>query len=78
MYAKPKRIVDKKAIQQARRSFCQVCGRWGDVHVHHIKSKGSGGGDIPENLISLCYKCHTKAHIGKLSKEFLKERVTNG
>lgn len=77
MIPKPHRIVDKKAIEEARKPYCQVCGRWGVVHVHHIKTRGSGGGDVPENLISLCYECHTKAHAGKLSKEFLKERIMN-
>jgi 5-methylcytosine-specific restriction endonuclease McrA len=75
---KPKRVVNKQAIEEARKPSCQVCGRYGAVEVHHIKSRGSGGGDTPDNLISLCYKCHTKAHTGKLSKDFLRERVNNG
>ena len=42
---------------------CQVCGdRQGDphgfLHVHHILSRAAGGGDSPENLITLCDLCH--------------------
>lgn len=38
--------------------------------MHHIKTRGSRGDDIRENLISLgewC-GCHTKAHSAEISK----------
>ena len=75
MIEKPRRVRDKKAIAQARKEWCEVCGKPGIVHVHHIKSKGSGGDDLPENLISLCPSCHDKAHRARISKEALKEIV---
>ena len=72
---KPRRIKDKKAVEQARKEWCELCGKPGNVHVHHIKTKGSGGGDLPENLISLCLYCHDKAHRAIISKAYLKEIV---
>ena len=69
------RVKDKKAIAQARKEWCEVCGKPGIVHVHHIKSKGSGGNDVRENLISLCVTCHDKAHRALISKEYLREIV---
>ena len=72
MTPKPKRIRDPKAIEQARKEYCQYCGLGGQVHVHHIKSRGAGGDDIPENLISLCPSCHDKAHRAKIKKEELR------
>ena len=73
MIPKPKRIKDKKAIEQARKPYCEYCGKWGPVHVHHIRAIGFAqkGGDVPENLISLCVSCHDKTHWAKISKEDL-------
>ena len=49
---------------------CEVCG-CPAVDVHHIKSRGRGGDDIPDNLISLCRDCHTKAHKNMKSTKWL-------
>lgn len=75
MYPKPKRIRNRKALEAARRDRCEVCGnRWG-LQIHHIKSRGSGGHDEPQNLICLCVACHNQAHNGKLKRETLQEIV---
>ena len=73
MMPKVKRIKDPKAIRAAQRIHCQLCGRTGIIHVHHIKTRGSGGHDIPDNLISLCVYCHAKVHTGEIGKEQLRE-----
>ncbi|MDR1000832.1 MAG: HNH endonuclease, partial [Clostridiales bacterium] len=53
---------------------CRVCGsKHGDTqngvkvkfHVHHLESRKTGG-NAPNNLITLCRRCHTKYHEGKL------------
>jgi len=64
---------DPKAIESARKNFCQVCGRYQEsgLHVHHVKSKGSGGDDSPDNLVTLCYECHTKVHAGEITLDGL-------
>jgi len=54
MLPKPHRITSKAAIGKARKDYCELCDRRGFVHVHHIKSKGSGGNDEADNLVSLC------------------------
>lgn len=36
------------------------------LEVHHIKFRSQGGTDNPNNLITLCEKCHKKVHAGKL------------
>ena len=65
---KRKRIVNPTAIKAARKKFCQNCGAYNEEgwHVHHIKTKGSGGDDVAENLVTLCPACHTKVHSGEL------------
>ena len=73
---KVKRIVDAKAIERVRvyaHGICEYCGCACIVHVHHIKSKGSGGHDIEENLIALCTFCHDKAHKVRITKIVLLE-----
>lgn len=40
---------------------CIVCGSF-KVDRCHIKSKGSGGGIDPNNLILLCRKHHAESH----------------
>ena len=29
---------------------------------HHIRTRGAGGDDRPENLLALCTDCHTEIH----------------
>ena len=54
-----------------KKEYCEYCG---DVslgrHTHHIKSRGSRGQNIelPENKITLCAECHTKAHAGRIGR----------
>ena len=58
---------------------CQDCGEFkamknehcvyipidNGLEVHHIKPVSEGGGDEPENLITLCHDCHMKRHHGE-------------
>lgn len=56
---------------------CQKCGEFhafkndfgifipiddGNLNVNHIKPVSDGGGDEPENLTTLCVKCHREIH----------------
>lgn len=58
---------------------CQHCGTFhafineygvacpiddGQLNVHHIKFVCDGGGDEPDNLMTLCVKCHRELHKG--------------
>ncbi|GAH99739.1 unnamed protein product, partial [marine sediment metagenome] len=56
---------------------CQSCkGSSKDpvLEVHHLESRQTGG-DIPDNLITLCNTCHQNYHKGKL---YLKLKETKG
>ena len=55
--------------------LCHDCLERGDVTpgtaVHHIKHKEDGGTDAPENLMTLCHRCHNARHErfgGKINK----------
>lgn len=71
MFPKPHRIKRKAEIQEQ----CQVCGRQDETLCnHHIRSKGSGGGDEPDNLITVCASCHGKIHNCEISKKEVVEK----
>ena len=46
------------------------------LKVHHIRYRSEGGSDRPENLITLCSKCHTPANHKK--GKFLYDWCVNG
>ncbi|WP_071605693.1 HNH endonuclease [Sporomusa ovata] len=69
---KTPRIHDKNCIDKIRAiGHCEVCGSSYLLQVHHIKSRGSNGGDTEDNTVCLCWICHRKAHSGEISKETL-------
>ena len=46
---------------------CQNCKAKNTVfEVHHLVFRSKGGSDEPENLVTLCRKCHRDYHAGKI------------
>lgn len=48
------------------------------LHLHHIKFRSQGGLDEASNLITLCARCHRRAHgtIGRqIRPEFIREML---
>lgn len=63
MFTKPKRVVDKTLLATYRNKPCIINkGCFGEVAGHHLRTVGSGGGDVADNLIPLCQKHHTEIH----------------
>jgi len=59
---------------------CRQCGSFSGVEVHHIKRRLEGGSDTPENLITLCYRCHDSKHPGAREyyiKKYKREKRQN-
>ena len=48
-------------LREFKSQSCQVCGKR-PTDPCHIKSVGSGGADVSDNLISLCRNHHTEQH----------------
>lgn len=59
---KHKRKVDLNLLAEVRSLPCAACGTVGNNHAHHLKTRGSGGDDVAENLISLCATHHNEVH----------------
>jgi hypothetical protein len=57
-----KELVDKVMVKCGRR--CCICRRFRPtkLQVHHIVERNQGGNNDEENLIVLCFTCHTDVH----------------
>ena len=40
---------------------CKICGKKA-VNLHHVIYRSHNGNDEPENLIPLCFNCHSGHH----------------
>lgn len=41
---------------------CAMCSDTRGLQIHHAVKRSLGGSDFPENLVTLCWKCHAVAH----------------
>ena len=41
---------------------CQACGARANLQVHHIEFRSRTGEDTEDNLITLCFACHSARH----------------
>lgn len=65
------RHVDEELLSWYRQAVCDFCETLGvrsEPH-HAVMSKGAGGPDIHENLISVCRTCHARIHSGAIPKK---------
>lgn len=56
------RIENRKLLDSYHNSACVACGETQGTHAHHVRTKGAGGDDVPENLIALCFFHHRMIH----------------
>jgi len=58
--------------------YCVICGHVA-TNLHHIKYRSQTGGDSPENLAPMCYKCHSGHHENNkpTTKEIINARNNN-
>ena len=61
----------RKQVWEEQHGCCQNCGIYvqlqGDDlfsvgHLHHIKTRGAGGGDNRDNVVMYCSFCHNEIH----------------
>ena len=72
MNFKKNRIINISLLKTYHFKPCEVCSSLKSIVAHHVKNKGSGGHDIPINLMALCQKHHHEIHQGGRDK-FLKK-----
>ena len=66
---RPRLRLDRESYRDLRHKIlqrdgwrCQLCGRIGELQVHHIRLRSKLGDDIEVNLITLCPRCHGLVH----------------
>jgi hypothetical protein len=64
---KKTRIVDESALEEVRKLPCLACDMSREERIrfifdNHVRSRGSGGDDVPENLMPLCARHHAEIH----------------
>lgn len=76
-YPKKKRVVDEGVIARVRaKGYCMLRGTCcGGLDVHHIRSRGSGGDDVEDNLILVCRCHHNRIHNGLVKRYELYEAL---
>lgn len=58
-FAEAWRKASRGNIKEIRKlGYCQICGSRRNLEVHHIRTRGAGGRDVPENLVLLCAYHH--------------------
>jgi hypothetical protein len=61
MFPKKKRIKDRDLLLKINKMPCIIC-KTSPSDSAHILSKGSGGDDVPWNIIPFCRKHHIEQH----------------
>lgn len=56
-FSKKKRVVNNSLLKSVRKNPCCICGKK-KVDAAHIKTRGSGGPDVEDNLVPLCRTHH--------------------
>ena len=54
----------RKAVYRRDNFRCALCDSTDGLQVHHAIPRGRGGSSRPENLITLCWRCHGFIHSG--------------
>jgi 5-methylcytosine-specific restriction endonuclease McrA len=65
----PRLRLDPESYGELRRQVlerdgwrCQMCGSMLHLQVHHQTFRSHSGGDVVQNLITLCSDCHARIH----------------
>lgn len=72
------KIQRRKALKRDRHR-CQYCGTreqdWGyELDVHHVTNDSPEKTNVLSNLVTLCRKCHSDMHNGRLTYEMVQQR----
>lgn len=52
----------RKATYRRDGFRCALCDSTDGLQIHHAVPRGEGGTDYPQNLVTLCWRCHAMAH----------------
>lgn len=52
----------RKLIYRRDHFRCALCDSDRGLQIHHVVLRSQGGTNYPQNLITLCWKCHAVVH----------------
>lgn len=52
----------RKAVYRRDHFRCALCDSDRGLQIHHVVTRSQGGTNYPQNLVTLCWKCHAVAH----------------
>lgn len=52
----------RRSVYRRDHYRCALCDCDSGLQIHHIVRRSQGGTDYPQNLITLCWRCHAVAH----------------
>lgn len=52
----------RRAVYRRDGYRCALCDDVRGLQIHHVVRRSQGGTDYPQNLITLCWRCHAAAH----------------
>ena len=52
----------RKAVYARDHYRCALCDSPRGIQIHHVIPRSQGGGNQPDNLITLCMYCHAVIH----------------
>lgn len=65
---------EREYVLHRDRHTCRLCKKTQrELHVHHVLWQSQGGSDVPENLLTLCVRCHNRVHKNPKVDEQVKE-----
>lgn len=70
----PKRVKDPRLLRDYKRrhAVCEACAVRRSEDVHHLVSRQKSGGDVEENLLALCRRCHRAwADVNRTRRQWL-------
>ena len=54
----------RKSVYRRDHFRCVLCDSTDGLQIHHAIPRGEGGSNSPQNLVSLCWRCHGVIHGG--------------
>lgn len=52
----------RRAIYRRDNFACALCDSNRGLQIHHVIHRSQGGSDSPQNLITVCWRCHAVLH----------------
>jgi HNH endonuclease len=60
--ADPRFKAIRAVVMERAGGICEDCGRRPATEPHHLRYPPWGTFDVPENMVAVCHRCHSRRH----------------